>query len=98
VEGILIFADRALCDEMDIKIYVDTDADVRLCRRILRDVQERGRTVESVITQYLTTVKPMHEQFVEPSRKNADLVVPEGGRNLVALDMIVERIRKHLDA
>ncbi len=97
VEGILIFVDPLLCREMDIKIFVDTDADVRLCRRILRDVEERGRTVESVITQYLTTVKPMHEQFIQPSRKNADLIVPEGGYNLVALDMIIERIRKHLE-
>lgn len=96
VEGILIFADPALCREMDIKIFVDTDADVRLCRRIRRDVRDRARSVDSVIDQYLTTVKPMHEQFVEPSRKNADLVVPVGGKNAVALEMIVERIRKHL--
>ncbi|MCD8053046.1 MAG: uridine kinase [Lachnospiraceae bacterium] len=96
VEGILIFADPALCRQLDIKLFVDTDADVRLCRRIRRDVRDRGRTVDSVIDQYLTTVKPMHEQFVEPSRKNADLVIPEGGHNLVALDMIIERIRRHL--
>lgn len=96
VEGILIFADPALCRQLDIKLFVDTDADVRLCRRIRRDVRDRGRTVDSVIDQYLTTVKPMHEQFVEPSRKNADLVIPEGGHNLVALDMIIERIRQHL--
>ncbi len=96
VEGILIFADPSLCRQLDIKLFVDTDADVRLCRRIRRDVRDRGRTVGSVIDQYLATVKPMHEQYVEPSRKNADLVIPEGGHNLVALDMIVERIRQHL--
>ena len=97
VEGILIFQDLELCREMDIKIFVDTDADVRLCRRIRRDVRKRGRTIESVIDQYLTTVKPMHEQFVEPSKKNADLIVPEGGKNLIALEMIVGRIQKHIE-
>ena len=96
VEGILIFEHKALRDLMDIKIFVDTDADVRILRRILRDVKERGRSLESVISQYLTTVKPMHEQFVQPSRQYADIVVPEGGHNLVALDMIVERIRSHI--
>lgn len=96
VEGILIFEHKALRDLMDIKIFVDTDADVRILRRILRDVKERERSLESVITQYLTTVKPMHEQFVQPSRQHADIVVPEGGHNLVALDMIVERIRSHI--
>jgi len=85
VEGILIFENRALCDQMDIKIFVDTDADVRLIRRIRRDVAKRGRSLDSVLGQYLATVKPMHEQFVEPSKKNADLVVLEGGKNLVAL-------------
>lgn len=80
VEGILIFENRELCDQMDIKIFVDADADVRLCRRIKRDVKKRGRTIESVIAQYLDTVKPMHEQFVEPSKKNANIVVPEGGK------------------
>ena len=98
VEGILIFAEPALCQEMDIKIFVDTDDDVRLARRIRRDVRDRGRTVDSVINQYLETVKPMHEQYVQPSRRNADLIVPEGGQNLVALDMIIERIQKHLDS
>ena len=97
VEGILIFADEALRDLMDIKIFVDTDADVRLCRRIKRDVNKRGRTLESVLTQYQTTVKPMHEKYVEPSKKYANLVVPEGGKNLVALDMIIGRIQRHLD-
>ncbi|MGM9608501.1 MAG: uridine kinase [Oscillospiraceae bacterium] len=97
VEGILIFENKALRDLMDIKIFVDTDADVRILRRILRDVKERGRSLDSVVSQYLTTVKPMHEQFVQPSRQYADIVVPEGGHNLVALDMIVERIRRHID-
>lgn len=96
VEGILIFEHKALRDLMDIKIFVDTDADVRILRRILRDVKERGRSLDSVITQYLTTVKPMHEQFVQPSRQYADIVVLEGGHNLVAQDMIVERIRSHI--
>ena len=95
VEGILIFADKALRDLMDVKIFVDTDADVRILRRILRDVKERGRSLDSVISQYLTTVKPMHEQFVQPSRQYADIVVLEGGHNLVALDMIVGRVRAH---
>ena len=97
VEGILIFADKALRDLMDIKIFVDTDADVRILRRILRDVKERGRSLDSVIEQYLTTVKPMHEQFVQPSRQYADIVVLEGGRNLVALDMIIQRIKSHVE-
>ena len=97
VEGILIFADEALRNLMDIKIFVDTDADVRLCRRIKRDVNKRGRTLESVLTQYQTTVKPMHEKYVEPSKKYADLVVPEGGKNFVALDMIMDRIQRHLN-
>ena len=97
VEGILIFENKELLDLFDIKVYVDTDADVRILRRILRDVQDRGRTLDSVVTQYLTTVKPMHEQFVEPSKKNADLVVLEGGKNLVALEMIIDRIQRHID-
>ena len=97
VEGILIFEDQALRDLMDIKIFVDTDADVRLCRRIKRDVNKRGRSLESVLEQYQTTVKPMHEKYVEPSKKHANLVVLEGGKNWVALDMIVGRIQRHLD-
>ena len=97
VEGILIFENKELRDLMDIKVFVDTDADVRLCRRIVRDVRERGRTLESVVDQYQTTVKPMHEQYVEPSKKFADIIIPEGGRNLVALDMITGRIRRHLE-
>ena len=96
VEGILIFENKPLRDLMDIKIFVDTDADVRLCRRIKRDVNKRGRTLESVLMQYQTTVKPMHEKYVEPSKKHADIVVPEGGKNLVALDMIMGRIQRHL--
>ena len=97
LEGILIFENKELRDLMDIKVFVDTDADVRLCRRIVRDVRERGRTLESVVEQYQTTVKPMHEQYVEPSKKYADIIVPEGGQNLVALDMIMGRIRRHLE-
>ena len=96
VEGILIFADEALREQMDIRIFVDTDADIRLCRRVKRDVNKRGRTLESVLTQYQQTVKPMHDKYVEPSKKYANLVVPEGGKNYVALDMIAQRIRRHL--
>ena len=97
VEGILIFEDKSLCQEMDIKLFVDTDADVRILRRIVRDVRDRGRSLESVVEQYLTTVKPMHEQFVEPSKRNADIIIPEGGHNVVALDMVIERVRAHLE-
>ena len=97
VEGILIFENKPLRDLMDIKIFVDTDADVRLCRRIKRDVNKRGRTLESVLNQYQQTVKPMHEQYVEPSKKFADIVIPEGGKNLVALDLIIDRISRHLE-
>ena len=86
VEGILIFASRALCDEMDIRIFVDADADVR----------DRGRDLESIVTQYLTTVKPMHEMFVEPSKRYADIIIPEGGHNQVALDFVMERIRAYV--
>lgn len=96
VEGILILADKRLCNEMDIRVFVDTDADVRILRRIIRDVNKRERTLESVVDQYLTTVKPMHEAFVEPSKKNAHIIIPEGGRNLVALDMLLGRIQAHL--
>ena len=97
VEGILIFENKPLRDLMDIRIFVDTDSDVRLCRRIARDVEERGRTLQSVLTQYQETVKPMHEMYVEPSKKHANIIVPEGGKNLVALDMITGRIRHHLE-
>ncbi len=92
IEGILIFVDPALTDRMDIKIFVDTDADVRILRRLERDVKERGRSIDSVIGQYLGTVKPMHEKFVEPSKKMADIIVLEGGRNSVALDLIMNKI------
>lgn len=96
VEGILIFQNKELRELLDIKIFVETDADVRILRRALRDVEERGRSLESVVNQYLTTVKPMHEQFVEPTRKFADIIVLEGGHNLVALDMIMQRIANHI--
>ena len=96
VEGILIFQSKELRDLLDIKIFVETDADVRILRRAVRDVEERGRSLESVVNQYLTTVKPMHEQFVEPTRKFADIIVLEGGHNLVALDMIMQRIAGHI--
>ena len=98
VEGILIFENKELRDLMDVRIFVDTDADVRLCRRILRDVSKRGRSLESVLSQYQNTVKPMHEMYVEPSKKFANIIVPEGGENYVALDMIMGRIQRHLEA
>ena len=93
VEGIMALYDKSMRDLMDIKVFVDTDADIRLARRILRDVRERGRSMESVITQYTTTVKPMHEEFVEPSKKYADVIIPEGGFNSVAVAMLIENIR-----
>lgn len=96
VEGILIFTDKRLCDLCDVKLFVDTDADVRFIRRLRRDITKRGRTVESVVNQYLTTVKPMHEQFVEPSKAKADLIIPEGGHNAIAISMIVDAINKKL--
>ena len=97
LEGILILHDRRLCDLMDIRVFVDADADVRLARRVLRDTEKRGRTVRSVVEQWQNTVKPMHEKYVEPSKKNADIIVPQGGKNPVALDLIVGRIQRHLD-
>lgn len=96
VEGILIFENKELCNQMDIRIFVDTDADLRIIRRIRRDVMERARSLDSVINQYMETVKPMHEQFVEPSKKNASIIVPEGGHNLVAMEMIMNQVRSHL--
>lgn len=96
VEGILIFENQQLRDEMDIKVFVDTDADIRLIRRLLRDVKERGRTLDSVVSQYMNTVKPMHEQFVEPSKKNVDIIIPEGGLNAVALQMLLRQIQHFL--
>ena len=97
VEGILIFENKELCDLMDIKVFVDADADVRILRRIVRDVRDRGRSLESVVNQYLNTVKPMHERYVEPSKRNADIIVPEGGHNKVALELLMERVRAHLE-
>ena len=97
IDGILILAEPSLRELMDIKIFIDTDADIRILRRIVRDVNERKRTLESVIGQYMATVKPMHEAFVEPSKKYADIIVPEGGHNLVAMEMIYNRIRNHLE-
>lgn len=96
IEGILIFQNEFLRNLMDIKIFVDTDADVRILRRILRDVKERGRSIESVVEQYLTTVKPMHEQYVEPSKRAADIIVLEGGQNIVALDILIQRVHNHV--
>ena len=97
LEGILIFENPELRKRLDIKIFVDTDADLRILRRIKRDVSERGRDMDSVISQYIATVKPMHEAFVEPSKRYADVIVPEGGMNHVALDMIKERIISHIE-
>ncbi len=97
VEGILIFENRELCELLDIKVYVDADADVRILRRIVRDVRDRGRSLESVVNQYLSTVKPMHERYVEPSKRNADIIVPEGGHNRVALDLLMQRVQAHLE-
>jgi uridine kinase len=93
LEGILVLENAALRDLMDIKLYVDTDADVRFIRRLLRDTSERGRTVESVVKQYLDVVRPMHLQFVEPSKRYADLIIPEGGHNRVAIDVIVSKLQ-----
>ena len=98
VEGILIFADKALRERMDVKIYVDADPDLRFIRRLDRDVAERGRTVQSVIEQYLKTVRPMHLEFVEPSKRYADIIIPRGGMNAVAIDMVVARVEDLLAA
>ncbi len=97
IDGILILADERLRDFMDIKLFVDTDADIRILRRIKRDVTKRKRTLESVMEQYMTTVKPMHEAFVEPSKKYADIIIPEGGHNHVAMEMLENRVKQHLD-
>lgn len=96
VEGILIFADPRLLEQMDIKVFVDTPDDIRFIRRLRRDIDERGRTVESVIEQYVGTVRPMHMQFVEPSKRYADVIIPEGGHNLVSVDLISGKIRERL--
>jgi len=98
LEGILLFADEALRKLMDVKIYVDTDSDIRFIRRLERDIKERGRTTESVVRQYLSTVRPMHLEFVEPSKRHADVIIPEGGFNEVAMDMIAARIRSMIRA
>lgn len=97
VEGILIFENKELRDLMDIKVYVDTDADVRLARRLVRDVRDRGRSMESVLNQYLGTVKPMHEEFVEPSKKYADVIIPEGGFNSVAVALLIKNIQSMIN-
>jgi uridine kinase len=93
VEGILIFESKPLCDLMDIKIFVDTDADLRFIRRLVRDLRERGRTTEMVVDQYMKTVRPMHMEFVEPSKRNADVIIPEGGHNEVGIDLVIQKIR-----
>ena len=97
VEGILPFVEPELCALFDYKIYVDTDADERILRRLVRDVKERGRSLDSVINQYLTTVKPMHEAFVEPSKRNADIIVPNGGENTAAVEMLAHHIRNLIE-
>lgn len=96
VEGILIYADPRLLEQMDIKVFVDTPDDIRFIRRLRRDIAERGRTVESVIEQYTATVRPMHMQFVEPSKRHADVIIPEGGHNLVSIDLLSGKIREKL--
>lgn len=96
VDGILIFTKRKLRDLMDVKVYVDTDADIRFIRRLKRDIEERGRTIDSVIAQYLETVRPMHNKFVEPSKRHADVIIPHGGHNRVAMDMVVSSLKELL--
>ena len=96
VEGILIFAEPRLLEQMDIKVFVDTPDDIRFIRRLKRDIAERGRTLDSVIEQYINTVRPMHNQFVEPSKRYADVIIPEGGHNLVSIDLISGKIREKL--
>jgi len=98
VEGILVLAEAELRRRINIKLFVDTPADIRFMRRLMRDIQSRGRTLESVVQQYLTTVRPMHEEFVEPSKRYADLIIPEGGENQVALDAIISRVEHLLSA
>ncbi len=97
IEGLLVFYDERIRDLLDIKIFVDTDADIRLIRRIVRDINERSRTVDSVITQYINTVRPAHEQFIEPTKKYADIIVTEGGNNLVAIDLMVTKIKAFME-
>jgi uridine kinase len=98
LEGILIFENKALRELMDIKIFVDTDADLRFIRRLCRDIRERGRTVESVVDQYLATVRPMHMEFIEPSKRHADVIIPEGGNNEVGIDLVIQKIRSLIAA
>ena len=98
LEGILIFENPELVELMDIKVFVDTDADIRFARRLMRDINDRGREVHSVVNQYLKTVKPMHEAFVEPSKKQADIIIPEGGMNHVALSMLIDKIHRILNS
>lgn len=93
VEGILVLEDERLRELLDIKVYVDTDADIRILRRLIRDINERGRTVDSVVSQYLDVVRPMHMQFTEPTKRYADIIVPEGGQNKVAIDILVTKIK-----
>lgn len=97
LEGMLVLEDERLRDLMDIKLYVDTDADIRIIRRIVRDINERGRTVDSVIEQYVNTVRPMHNQFIEPTKRYADIIIPEGGQNFVAIDLMVTKIQTILE-
>ena len=97
LEGILVLEDARLRDLMDIKLFVDTDADLRIIRRIMRDINERGRTIESVIEQYLSVVRPMHNQFIEPTKRYADIIIPEGGHNEVAIDLMVTKIKTILE-
>lgn len=97
LEGILVLEDQRLRDLMDIKIFVDTDADVRIIRRILRDIEERGRSINSVVDQYLNVVRPMHMQFIEPTKKYADLIIPEGGKNQVAIDVLVAKVNNMIN-
>jgi uridine kinase len=97
LEGILVLEDERLRNLMDIKVYVDTDADIRIIRRLLRDIKERGRTLESVIEQYVSVVRPMHNQFIEPTKRYADIIIPEGGHNYVAIDLMVTKIRTILE-
>ncbi|SET66089.1 uridine kinase [Salinibacillus kushneri] len=97
IEGILVLEDKALRDLMDIKVFVDTDADIRIIRRLMRDIKERGRSIESVIEQYENVVRPMHLQFVEPTKRYADIIIPEGGQNLVAIDLMTTKVRSILE-
>ena len=98
LEGILVLEDERLRDLMDIKLFVDTDADLRIIRRIMRDINDRGRTIESVIEQYLSVVRPMHNQFIEPTKRYADIIIPEGGHNEVAIDLMVTKIKTILES